>query len=152
MGTWGLGSLGLRRVAVTASLSTTAVQTPETPRRSPTQPLAVAVSHSGTGTRTGGGCVCPHASMRARLPALLPCVAHEQVRGSWAGNASMREQVRGPGKYGTNTGIYRSFPRNTKTDGKFVSPFTVPFPKKPILFLSRFPYIPINPKTAEKIW
>jgi hypothetical protein len=39
-GTWGLSSLGLRRVAVTASLSTAAVRTPETPLRSPTQPLA----------------------------------------------------------------------------------------------------------------
>jgi hypothetical protein len=60
--------------------------------------------------------------------------------------------IRGPGKYGKNTGTYRIFPRNTKTDGKYVSPFTVPFPTKHILFPSRFPYIPINLKTAGKIW
>jgi hypothetical protein len=40
-----------------------------------------------------------------------------------------------------NTGKYRIFPRNTKTGGKCVSPFTVPFPKQHIPFSSRFPYI-----------
>jgi hypothetical protein len=88
MRTWGLGSLVLRRVAVTASLSTAAVQTLETPRRSPTQPLAVAVSHSAAQEHEQAAAVCPQLHMRQCVPGCQPyCLAlrgHVANMAPWA--------------------------------------------------------------------
>ena len=87
-GDLGLGSLGLRRVTVTASLSTAAVQTPETPRRSPTATRSRRLAQRDTGTRTGGSCVCGlHMRRRQCVPGCQPYCLVLRGRGQVANMA-----------------------------------------------------------------
>jgi hypothetical protein len=75
LGAWQLGASPSRRHSVAVHS-----RSPDSRDASPFADSATRsrrLAQRGTGTRTGGGCVSttPHASMRARLPALLPCVA-----------------------------------------------------------------------------